>query len=143
MIKLAPFLIAFLPLAGCVVHERQGPPPDSPASAPAADDAGWVSLGALSVDGSNDKDSLKVGAVEGTFAKLRIKVRNSPLKMHNVVVVFDDGSTFSPETRLVFNAGAVSSVIDLPGSRRVIRRIDFRYTDMAGGGRAAVEVWAR
>lgn len=144
MLKLAPFfLIACLPLAGCVV--REGPPPDDyPSSNTASTStAGWSKLGELTVNGTADRDSLKVGRVEGTFAKLRLRVNHSALKMHNVVVVFDDGSTFSPDTRLVFNAGSTSSVIDLPGSRRVIRSVNFRYTDMAGGGRAQVEVWAR
>jgi len=146
MLKIAPFLIALLPLAGCTVYHRNGPPPasDFPASSPSdADNVGWEKLGELSVNGTGDRDSLPVGRAEGRFAKLRLRVLHSALKMHNVVVVFDDGTSFSPDTRLVFNAGTTSSVIDLPGTRRAIRRVDFRYSDLAGGGRAHVEVWAR
>jgi hypothetical protein len=32
-------------------------------------------------------------------------------------------------------------VIDLPGGARVIRRVEFRYGNLPGGGRARVELW--
>lgn len=146
MLKLlAPvLLLASLPLMGCVVHE--GPPPGryrSTNPGPASNASAWEKLGELTVNGKADRDSLKVGRVEGRFAKLRLKVNYSALKMHNLVVVFDDGSKYSPDTRLVFQPGTTSNVIDLPGTRRAIRSIEFRYSDLAGGGRAQVEVWAR
>lgn len=156
MMKLAPLLAAFPLLAGCTIHsypaDPAAPPPPPPSYGPADDPSyrpsapatgGWELLGRLTVDGRNDRDSLPVGRRQGRFAKLQLRVTNSSMKMHDVVVVFTDGTRYSPNTRLVFNRGAVSNVIDLPGTRRTIQRIDFRYSDMAGGGRANVEVWAR
>ena len=63
------------------------------------------------------------------------------LELYDVRVVFGDGSTYSPATRLVFAPGSTSRVIDLPGGARVIRRVEFRYGNLPGGGRAQVEVW--
>lgn len=39
--------------------------------------------------------------------------------------------------------GEASRVIDLPGAKRAIKRVDFNYANLPGGGRAQVEVWAR
>ncbi len=34
-------------------------------------------------------------------------------------------------------------VIDLPGDKRVIKRVEFKYTDLPGGGDAQVELWGK
>jgi hypothetical protein len=46
---------------------------------------------------------------------------------------------------LVFGENSHSRVIDLPGTVRVIRRIEFRYRSIAGGGegRAVVHAYGR
>jgi hypothetical protein len=63
--------------------------------------------------------------------------------MQDVVVRFDDGSAFSPPTRHVFAANTRSHVIDLPGYRRNIHSVEFRYGNLPGGGRAQAELWAQ
>ncbi|HET6281827.1 MAG TPA: hypothetical protein VFH73_12700 [Polyangia bacterium] len=102
----------------------------------------WVKLGERWVDGAHDRDVIQVGAREGRFRKIRIVVENSALEMYDVVVIFGDGTPFSPHTRHVFNPNTRSHVIDLPGSDRVIRSVEFRYGNLPGGGRALAEVWA-
>jgi hypothetical protein len=67
-------------------------------------------------------------------------VEHSALEMHDVVVHFEDGSAFSPPTRHVFAANTRSHVIDLPGARRNIRSVEFRYGNLPGGGRAQAEL---
>jgi hypothetical protein len=34
-------------------------------------------------------------------------------------------------------------VIDLPGGARSIKKVEFRYGNLPGGGRAQLELWAR
>jgi hypothetical protein len=102
----------------------------------------WVKLGERWVDGAHDRDVIQVGAREGRFRRIRIVVENSALEMYDVVVTFGDGTPFSPHTRHIFNPNTRSHVIDLPGSDRVIRSIEFRYGNLPGGGRALAEVWA-
>jgi hypothetical protein len=104
---------------------------------------GWIKLGDRTVDGRRDRDVIPVGRREGAFRRIMIVVENSAVEMHDVVVNFGDGSHFSPATRLVFGANTRSGVIDLPGSERVIRSVEFRYGNLPGGGRADVELWAR
>lgn len=135
-------LAPLLALSGCVIHTQPGSPSDFE-DPPASEYAGWEKLGSRLVNGKGDRDSIHVGRLEGRFAALRFKVRHSSMKMHDVVVVFEDGSKYSPNTPTFFDRGTLSKVYDLPGTRRAIRRIDFRYSDLPGGGAAEVEVWAR
>ena len=103
----------------------------------------WNKLGERWVDGTRDRDVIPVGGREGAYRRIMIVVENSALEMHDVVVRFGDGSLFSPPTRHVFAANTRSHVIDLPGTRRNIRSVEFRYGNLPGGGRAQAELWAQ
>jgi hypothetical protein len=103
----------------------------------------WNKLGERWVDGTRDRDVIPVGARAGAYRRIMIVVENSALEMHDVVVRFEDGSAFSPPTRHVFAANTRSHVIDLPGARRDIRSVEFRYGNLPGGGRAQAELWAQ
>lgn len=104
--------------------------------------AGWESLGRRTVDGRHDRDSM-FAARQGKFDQLMFRVSRSDVAIRDVVVVFGNGTTFSPGTQLVFDQGSNSRVIDLPGDTRTIQRIDFRYGNLPGSGRADVEVFGR
>ena len=103
----------------------------------------WHRLGERWVDGAHDRDVIWVGAREGSYRRIMIVVEHSALQMDDVVVNFSDGSRFSPPTRLVFAENSRSQVIDLPGTRRTIRNVEFRYRNLPGGGRAQAELWAQ
>jgi hypothetical protein len=103
----------------------------------------WNKLGERWVDGTHDRDVIPVGPRAGTYRRVMIVVEHSALEMHDVVVRFADGSAFSPPTRHVFAANTRSHVIDLPGARRAIRSVEFRYGNLPGGGRAQAELWAQ
>ena len=105
--------------------------------------ADWTRLGERWVDGVRDRDVIPVGSNDGAFRRIMIVVEHSALQMDDLVVNFSDGSRFSPPTRLVFAENSRSQVIDLPGSRRTIRSVEFRYGNLPGGGRAQAELWAQ
>jgi hypothetical protein len=105
--------------------------------------ADWNKLGERWVDGTRDRDVIPVGQRAGAYRRIMLVVEHSALEMHDVVVYFDDGTAFSPPTRHVFAANTRSHVIDLPGSRRNIRSVEFRYGNLPGGGRAQAELWAQ
>jgi hypothetical protein len=126
--------------AGCAhrAPERRPPPPEA-----RADYRGqWIKLGERWVDGTHDRDVIPVGAREGAYRRIMIVVENSALEMYDVDVTFGDGSVFSPRTRHIFAAETRSHVIDLPGTRRYIRTVEFHYGNLPGGGRAKAELWA-
>jgi hypothetical protein len=104
---------------------------------------GWTMLGERTVDGNFDHDTIQVGAIEGRFNKLMFAVEHHAVEIFDVKIVFGDGSVYDIPTRLVFRPDTRSEVVDLPGANRVIRRIDFKYGNVPGHGRAHVEVWAR
>ena len=103
----------------------------------------WNKLGERWVDGTHDRDVIPVGAHDRAYRRIMIVVEHSALEMNDVVVHFGDGSSFSPPTRHVFAANTRSHVIDLPGARRTIRAVEFRYGNLPGGGRAQAELWAQ
>lgn len=151
--------------------QHHGPPPQTPTSsggpgstpprgptAPGAraderrDDAsdrrvedrtGWDKLGERMVDGKVDRDVIQVGRADGRFSRVMLVVEHSALELLDVEITFGDGSKHSPGTRLVFGKDTRSRVIDLPGDRRVIKQVSFRYANLPGGGRAQVELWAK
>ena len=102
----------------------------------------WRKLGERWVDGTRDRDVIPVGVREGAYRRIMIVVEHSALEMDDLVVHFADGTAFAPQTRHVFAANTRSHVIDLPGTRRNIRSVEFRYGNLPGGGRAEAELWA-
>jgi hypothetical protein len=82
-----------------------------------------------------------LGADEGRFTSVQLRVEGSSLLMHDVRIVFGHGEVFEPRVRLVFDENSRSRVIDLPGNTRRIKRVDFRYGNLPGGGSARVALW--
>ena len=105
---------------------------------------GWEPLGTRTVHGRVNTDVIHVGRSNGHFQRIRFIVRGSALEMDDVRVVFGDGDTWSPATRLVFTPADASRSNDLPGGGRIIRRVEFRYGNLpTGGGRARVLLFGR
>lgn len=104
----------------------------------------WELLGTRTVKFVNDRDEIKVTAKEGLFTALRIKVLRSAMDMNKMTVHFGDGSTENIELRNSFRAGDQSRIIDLPGNRRIIKKVVFWYdTKNYKKRRAVVELWGR
>ena len=103
----------------------------------------WELLGTRKVSFRAEKDVISVTAREGLFRAIKLEVEGGNLEMFNIRVVFGDGSVFSPETRLVFREGSWSRTIDLPGTVRVIRRIEFFYKSELRRGRATIRAYGR
>jgi hypothetical protein len=124
------------------VREALAPPGALPPT------TGWEHLGVRPVDFRVDHDAVLAGR-QGRFRAIRLDVEGGNLEMFNVKVTFANGETFSPATRLLFSEGTMSRVIDLPGSARVIRRIDFFYRTTGGlhartlPAKATVHVYGR
>ena len=110
----------------------------------AADSSRWERLGRREVDFRNDRDRIEVGRNEGRFRQLQIRVRNAPIEISDIVITFGNDQNYSPQLRHRFAEGSGSSTIDLPGERRTIKHIDFRYRSInRREGKGVVEVFAR
>lgn len=105
---------------------------------------GWRRLGQRQVSFQAERDAIS-GLGDGRFHQIMLVVRDADLEMFDVRVYFANGESFSPPTRLYFGGDSRSRVIDLPGDERVIRRVEFAYKSVRGGGdgRATVEVFGK
>ena len=117
-------------------RDKKKPPPP-----PTWDSTGWTSLGSKTVNGKYDHDTLEVGADEGRYSKLTFVVEDSDLEMFDIVVKFGNGEKVSIDTRLTFKEGSRTGVIDLPGEARIIKKIEFKYGNLPGTGKASVKVY--
>lgn len=102
----------------------------------------WVRLGSKHVDGRRDRDSIDVSD-RGKFRALMFRVKDSPARIKNVVVHFENGSNYRAQVRESFARGERSSVIDLPGNRRNIDRVTFNYSDLRGGRDAEIALFGQ
>jgi len=104
----------------------------------------WVKLGTKKVDMYADHDEILVTAHEGFFSKLKFKVIKAPLIVHNIRVVFGNGESKNIVFNKKFPPGTESRVVDLPGNKRIIKKIKMNYkTPKNGNGRAIVLVFGR
>jgi hypothetical protein len=104
----------------------------------------WEKLGERKVNMGLDHDRIVVGASDGFFKKLKIRVRNSGINLHKMVVHYGNGEKQELEVREEIQKGGESRVIDIKGNRRVILSVDFWY-DTKGliNDKAIVELWGR
>jgi hypothetical protein len=124
-------LVSFILIAACVAGAAQSP-------------GRWELLGQSEVDFKNDHDQIDVGRKEGKFKQLEVRVKNAPIEVSNMVVTFGNDETFKPKLRYKFTEKSTSRVIDLPGERRTIKRIDFNYKSTnRREGKGTVEVLGR
>lgn len=104
----------------------------------------WEMLGVRKVNYALDRDEIVVTRAEGIFTALQVRVKGSPINMHKIIVHFGNGETQEIEVRETFRAGTSSRVLDLPGNRRVIRKVVFLYdTKNLAGRKALVQLWGR
>jgi hypothetical protein len=144
--KISLMLVAAFLSTSCVVRVKaKGGPrtPDQKRDAYVDARSGWDKLGERWVDGARDYDTIAVGAKEGKYTKVMLVIEKSAVELYDVKITFGNNSDFSPETRYVFGPNDTSRIIDLPGEARVIRKVEFKYSNLPGGGRAQVEVWAK
>jgi len=104
----------------------------------------WVLLGERLVNDRPDRDVIDVTSARGEFSAILIKVKGASVDFHKVVVVYGNGRRQEIEMRETIAAGGSSRVIDLAGTERVIRKIEFVYdANTIRGRKAMVRVFGR
>lgn len=121
--------MAFAAMSFTTVEKTQGP---------------WELLGSRKVNYALERDEIVVTRAEGVFSAIQIRVKRGPVNFHKLVVYYGNGDKEELEVRDNFRAGSASRVIDLPGNKRVIRKVDFLYdTKNLANKKAVVELWGR
>lgn len=116
---------------------------------------GWVLLGAQSAGmfGVNtikafgfDKDVIPVGANEGGFKKLRIKVRNRSITLKDLRVVYYDGPDTLIERRVRVDPDQVEGPWDVKADapiKQIVASYRGRIVWGKGAGVPVVEIWGQ
>jgi hypothetical protein len=133
------FLLATL--AATTAEARRPRPVPPPQPTVQWDSRGWTMLGEQSVSGQVDRDAIRVGRYEGRFSKLTLVVLDSDLELLDFTINFGDGTKYEPRVAHYFRENARTRVIDLPPNGGIINRIDLKYKNLPGGGRARVQIW--
>ena len=90
-------------------------------------DAQWTKLGQRKVNFRADRDEIRVTASEGTFRKLKLAVRNAPIYIRKIKVVYGNGNSTNIIVNSRISKNSESKPFDLPGKNRVIQKIIFNY----------------
>lgn len=103
-----------------------------------ADD--WLVLGSRSVKNRAERDVIEVTRQEGTFTKIKIQVKRRAVAFFDVKIHFGNGEVMDVALRSKINAGDSTRVIDLPGKRRVVKKVVFVYKTKANNGKKRAEI---
>lgn len=137
-------VVAVAALGGCIFPARPQPPRYGEAPPALVDDTrGWTRLGQRSVKGRAQRSVIALRRHGPAFATVKIRAEHGGVELDDVTVVFADGTSFEPRTRLVITAGTWSRPLALPGGARVINRIEFRHGDLPPGREVDLELWAQ
>ena len=79
-------LVSLILLTACMAGAAQSP-------------SRWELLGQREVDFKNDRDQIDVGRSEGRFKQLEVRVKNAPVEISDMVVTFENDTTFKPKLR--------------------------------------------
>lgn len=104
----------------------------------------WEKLGQRQVNFRVDRDVIQVGAREGRFKALQLKVKGGAIDLNRVVVHYRNGDEQVLNVRQNIPRGGQTRVLDLPGNNRIITKVVFVYdTRNRSRRRATVELWGR
>lgn len=106
--------------------------------------AQWAMLGERNVTDRAEFDAIHIGADRGRFVALKIAVSDAPVLIRRVVVHFGNGETLVREKNVRIGENRRSGTLDLPGGRRVVRKVVFYYEASSPGfERATIRLWGR
>jgi len=104
----------------------------------------WVVLGSRTVKASLDRDVITVTASRGFFKKMKFFVKNAPIHFEKMIVHYGNGDVWEHAIRRNIAAGSETRVIDLPGNRRIVKKVVFYYKKGAWTARTpVVTLWGR
>lgn len=104
----------------------------------------WKLLGSKIVTFRAERDVITVGADEGVYKKIKLTVKRSGVNFQDMKVHFANGDVIDVKIRRVIPAGGETRVIDLPGNKRIIKRVVFWYKSTTKNSkRALVSLFGR
>lgn len=113
-----------------------------PADAQRRPERGWELLGSKKVGFIADRDAISVGRRDGRFRAVKVRVKEAPIHLMDLKVVYANGAPDDLQVRSEIRAGGETRAIDLKGRDRAIREVQMVYRSKPTfKGLATVEVW--
>jgi hypothetical protein len=104
----------------------------------------WVKLGSRVVNMQADHDEIMVTVADGVFTKVRLKIMKAPIHLMNMNIIFGNGTNKNVVFNKKFTAGSFTRVIDLPGNKRIIKKVKLNYKSVpVGKGRAIITLFGK
>jgi hypothetical protein len=105
--------------------------------------SGWTKIGERQLDPSGSgKDSVRAPADAPKVSSVRFVLQHGKVEISDIVVSFDDGSKVSIPTKFTFGKGTTSRAIDFTGDPKIVRGVEWKYSNtMMEGRNAQIEVW--
>lgn len=104
----------------------------------------WQYLGERTVNHRAEKDTIRVGAKDGTFRRIKLQVKKSPIHLMDLKIHFANGDVQDVAIRNLIKAGGETRTIDLNGKQRVITKVTLRYRSLnAKKGKSKVRLFAK
>ncbi len=88
--------------------------------------SGWHTLGTQSIGRENEYDRFKVSG-DRRYRQIKFAIEGGRIDLESMNIKFKDGPDFSPMLEQIFEKGDESPTIDLPGDKRRIEYVEFRY----------------
>lgn len=102
---------------------------------------GWKFLGDKTAAYGKDRDVLFVSDNDA-YRQIRIKVTGAPLHIIDMDIYFENGGKMNVSLMKKFRQNEQSRVIDFPGAKRRVKKVEFLYETIGfKKGRARVAVW--
>jgi len=105
--------------------------------------AGWQRLGRLDVGAPQDHDALTVSRRVGALRELMLQARGDDVDIRELVVSFDDGTSFKPQDPIKVREGSKGEVVNFGGKRGRVRTIGFTYAPTHGKEKVQLTVSGR
>jgi len=106
--------------------------------------AQWTKVGDRTVGFVADHDEILVTAWKGTYRKVKFACNKAPIHLHNIKIVYGNGEFTNIKVGRRIAAGTESRVFDLPGGKRIIKKIKFNYKSIPTfKGKAHIVAYAR
>lgn len=108
------------------------------------DKGAWEKLGVKKVNMQADHDVITVTASQGVYTKVKLKVLKAPIHLLNMKIVFGNGASENVVFDKMFTAGSGTRIIDLPGNKRIIKKVILNYKSIpVGKGKAVVVLFGK
>jgi hypothetical protein len=101
----------------------------------------WIYLGHSHVDGIRDHDNIKITDRYGRFSALQFRVSGGTVEFDRVLIHYGNGSIEQIFVRRPVHDGQRTQPIRLPGGHRVIKKVEFWYSQDDPHSRPTVDVF--